>query len=122
MIRVIFETSLPFRWVGRVRADLAAYPVPGTSARLERDVRAPGCEGPAQGGSADWTPCWVSVESEDDSPAPMAEALARVKSLVVEACREGGSEVFAIPANARIGDDYYRFRDLSDVVKHLERR
>lgn len=122
MIRVIFEVSLPSRRVGPVRMELAAHPVPGTFARLELNARGPGCEGPARGGRADWTPCWISVESEDESPGPMAEALSRVKDLVVEACREGGLELFSIPANAQIGDDYRRFRDLTDLAEHLERR
>lgn len=117
MVRILVETSLPAHTVGRVEAGLAS--LAGVSARLERAEGGPGCQSPAAGGDAGWTPCWLSLEGEGVDREALRAAAQRLKALVVEACREGCLEVYALPASAQIGDGYYRLRDVADAPDRL---
>ena len=120
MVRVLFETSVPARTLEGLRREIeAAAAKGGVSARVETVARG-ACAGPASGGEAQWTPCWVSLEGEAPAEAPFAEALRDVKAAVAGACRTGGLEVFALPANAQVGEEFHRFRDLLDAVRCLK--
>lgn len=123
MVRVLFEISLPSPSLDTVAEALREGALgPGITARLGLDAVGTGCSGPARGGNAGWTPCWIAIEGQEENPGPVAAALSRVKALVVEACRSAGLELFAIPANAQIRDEFYRLRDILDVPGRLERR
>ena len=120
MVRVLFEISLPAMSLRKVQDALRPENLGAAVAgRVELSPAAAGCESPARGGEASWTPCWISVEAQDSMGTELTDALRRVKRAVVEACHDGGLEVRAIPANAQIGDEYHRFRDLLDVARHL---
>lgn len=120
MVRILFETSVPASTLkGLTEALGAAAARGGLAARVETVARG-ACAGPATGGDADWTPCWVSLEAESPDPARVAAALRDVKALVAAACRSGGLEVFAVPSNAQVGDEFRRFKDLLDVVECLK--
>ena len=81
--------------------------------------RAAGCETPAQGGEAAWTPCWISVEAGPKDRAALVQTLRDLKGHVVAAARLGKLELFAIPASAQIGDSFRRYRDVLDIVDDL---
>ena len=115
MVRVLFEVSLPARALSRVRSALAPGTLPqGVGGRLEEVGGLSGCESPARGGDAAWTPCWISLEGE---PGPgFTAALRRLRREVVAAAAEGGLEVLAIPATAEVDGAFHRYRDVLDAV------
>ena len=117
MVRVILEISLPAETVPAVAEVLAAGRLgPGSRARLERSQGGSGCSGPAVGGEARWTPCWISVEWDRAGREQVAQAMERLKRLLALACSRGGMELFAVPASAQVGEGFYRVRDLLDVA------
>ena len=120
MVRLLFETSLPARTLRGVAALLEAERLPpGVRGRFGMGEQLAGCESPARGGDQDWTPCWVSLEAETTEEG-FFHAIRAVRQAVVEAAREGGIELFAIPASAQIGEGYHRMRDLLDVLEFLD--
>jgi hypothetical protein len=120
MVRIIVETSLPAHTVERVRVGLAACAA-GVKAGVEVLGPGSGCERPGCGGDAAWTPCWLSLEFAAAEPRRDAvrTAAQALKSLVADACREGGVEVYALPANAQIDDGFYRLRDVLDAAERV---
>ena len=119
MVRVLFEISLPGRTLARVASALGPGALPqGVAGRIEVSGGLPGCESPAQGGAAQWTPCWISLEADRPS-AEYLDALRRVRQTVVEAAHEGNVELFAIPAAVQIGEEYRRIKDILGVADHL---
>ncbi|MBE0618538.1 MAG: hypothetical protein IH608_11525 [Proteobacteria bacterium] len=120
MVRVLFEISLPESTLPRIRAALTGSALPaGIAGRLDPAGGSGGCQSPALGGAAGWTPCRISLEAQDTRQEALGEALAPLKEVLVAAAREGRMELFAVPATAQIGDGYYRFRDLLDVRQRL---
>jgi len=120
MVRVLFEISLPESTLPEVRAALAGSALPaGVSGRLEVTGTQAGCQSPARGGAAAWTPCWVSLEADEARGGALGEALGPLKGVLAVATRAGGTELFSVPASAQIGEGYYRFRDLLDVPRRL---
>lgn len=115
MVRILVETSLPAHTVARVRAGLRALG-PGVTADAEVLGAGAGCERPACGGDAAWTPCTLSLELPDCGRDAVRAAAQALKTLVADACREGGLEVFALPASAQIDDGFYRLRDVLDAA------
>ncbi len=111
------EISLPSGSIPRLRRHLSSAALPeGVRGRLETATRSGGCESPALGGEASWTPCWLSVETDSDDVAPLEAPLRRLKEELVAAVRPGGLELFCIPAFAQVGDEYRRLRDVLEVV------
>lgn len=120
MVRILFEISLPAATLGAVAAALGPGAVPeGVAGRLQAVERSKGCESPAQGGAASWTPCWISLEAPAGREAALASCLAPLKAVLAAAARTGGMELFAIPATAQIGEEFLRFRDLLDAAPRL---
>lgn len=118
MVRILVETSLPAHTIDRVRAGLAALG-PGVTAGVEPLGPGTGCERPACGGEAAWTPCWLSLDFAQGGRETVHAAAQALKSLVADACREGGMEVYALPANAQIDDGFYRLRDVLDAAARV---
>jgi hypothetical protein len=120
MVRVLFEISLPFAALAPVRSCLEQSALPaGIVGRLEVQDGAVGCQTPARGGEAAWTPCWISIEGERRTAASLREPLRRLRAAVVKAARHGSLEVYAIPATAQIGEEFRRYRDLLDILPDL---
>lgn len=120
MVRVLFEISLPAKTLEAIEHFLAPDNLPsGIRGRLERVERTVGCETPAQGGDAGWTPCWISVEAAPGDRARLLETLRELKARVVEAAKVGGLEVFAVPASAQIEEAFRRYRDILDIAEDL---
>lgn len=120
MVRVLVEISLPASTISRVEASLHPDVLPpGVTGRLQAVRRSGGCESPALGGEASWTPCWISVESPGPAGAHFAAAVRHLKEVLVRAAGEGGLRLFVVPANAQIADAYRRFPDLLDVLDEL---
>jgi len=120
MVRVLFEISLPFAALAPVRSCLAPSALPaGIVGRLEVQDGAAGCQSPAWGGDAAWTPCWISVEAEQETAASLRQPLHQLRAAVVEAARHGSLEVYAVPATAQIGEEFRRYRDLLDILPDL---
>lgn len=120
MVRVLFEISLPEATLARIRSTLEPGALPeGVSGRLEIVGRSGGCESPARGGEAHWTPCWISLEADQTRQGDLAGALGPLKEALVRAAVTGGLDLFAVPATAQIGDGFHRFRDLLDVAERL---
>ncbi len=117
MIRVLIEVSLPASTIGDLRAAAASLAPFRTT--LDPFAGSFGCESPARGGRAEWTPCWISAEADDRSLPEVAGALRKLKDLIYEAAKEGGLELLQIPANVQIDDGFYRVRDLLDVLPRL---
>ena len=119
MVRVLFEISLPARTLAGVASALEPGTLPrGVAARVEVSGGLSGCQSPAQGGAAEWTPCWISLETDRPS-AEFLEALRRVRQTVVEAAHEGNVELFAIPAAVQIGEEYRRVKDVLGLADYL---
>lgn len=118
MVRILVETSLPFRAIEGVRERLGPMP-PGIEARFGLAEGGAGCEGAAAGGEARWTPCWLSLEGENPTREAVRAAAEALKALVAEACRLGGVELCALPASAQIEDGFYRLRDVVDAADRL---
>jgi len=120
MVRVLFEISLPHDTVDSVRSTLAPETLAaGIVGRLEMDERGGGCQSPARGGEAAWTPCWISVEGQHVDASSLAGPLHRLREAVVAAARRGGLQLYAIPATAQIGEEFRRYPDLLDVLADL---
>jgi hypothetical protein len=120
MVRILFEISLPASTLGSVAMALGPGAVPeGVVGRLQVVDRSGGCESPAQGGAASWTPCWISLEAPEERRTALASCLSPLKAALVAAARTGGLELFAVPATAQIGEEFHRFRDLLDVARRL---
>lgn len=117
MIRILVEISLPSGAIPSLRRHLSPAALPeGVRGRLEAATRSSGCESPAVGGEASWTPCWVSIETNSDDVTPLEAPLRQLKEELVAAVRPGGLELFCIPAFAQVGDEYRRLRDVLDVL------
>jgi hypothetical protein len=120
MVRVLFEISIPEASLEGIRAALAPGALPeGITGRLEVVARSGGCESPARGGNARWTPCWISLEAAEGRRQALAGALGPLKEALAGAARPAGLELFAVPATAQIGDGFHRFRDLLDLAERL---
>ncbi|MEW6490742.1 MAG: hypothetical protein AB1578_22870 [Thermodesulfobacteriota bacterium] len=120
MVRILFEISLPASTLESVAAALGPGAVPeGVVGRLQVVDRSGGCESPAQGGAASWTPCWISLEAPEGREAALASCLPPLKMALVTAARTAGLELFAVPATAQIGEEFHRFRDLLDATRRL---
>lgn len=120
MVRVLFEISLPASTLAKVAAALEPGAVPeGVVGRLQVVDRSGGCESPARGGAASWTPCWISLEAQAGREGELATCLRPLKAALADAARTGGLELFAVPATAQIGDEFHRFRDLLDLERRL---
>ena len=118
MLRILVETSLPSSTIDRVRAGLAALG-PAVAGRVEVLEPGSGCQRPACGGEVGWTPCWLSLELSDRRHDAVGKAVRSLKALVADACREGGMELYVLPANAQIDDGFYRLRDVLDAAERI---
>ncbi|GAB6063137.1 hypothetical protein [Deferrisoma palaeochoriense] len=122
MVRVLFEISLPEAALEEIAGLLEPGRLaPGAGGGVQFSGRGRGCEGPAVGGDARWTPCWITLEWPETPPAAEARrALEVLKRALAAACEPFGLELRAIPATAQVGDAYLRFKDLPDVADELE--
>jgi hypothetical protein len=63
-------------------------------------------------------PCWLTLQGEDPGDPALLSAVDRLRGALVDAAREGGVEIFSVPAAVQVDDTYLRLRDLGEVL-HL---
>jgi len=117
VIHIVLETSLPAHTVPRVRALLAPEALPkGVSGYLEEPAVTGLCAGPTRGGKENWVPCWLTLQGDAPQEPGFAAALRTVRAALVDAARQGGMELYALPAAVQWGERYCRVRDIADAL------
>lgn len=120
MIRILLEISLPSGTLKHVEAALSSSALPrGVTGNLGLVDTIAGCQSPARGGGANWTPCWISLATDEPKTSGFARVVQQIRETLVEAAGVGGLKLLALPAAVQIGDRYHRFGDILDVLEHL---
>jgi len=119
LVRILIEISIPAHTVAGIQRQLSPGVLPpAVMGHLEQTGAGGSCGGPASGGGPRWVPCWLTLQGEDPGDPALLSAVDRLRGALVDAAREGGVEIFSVPAAVQVDDTYLRLRDLGEVL-HL---